>query len=556
MDGCYVLRVGENFKPEPVEPIMTSIFKQYERVLIESLITSFGLDFIVKDQHGGSVDTIFNVRQIGKDGRMTYKNTLNQQAYENSVPYDKSVAAEYRSDLRFKLKGAKVKKEKVAGDLIDAYTGERISRNANVDIDHVKSIKEIHEDSGRILAEISGLHLANSDENLQATDRSINRSKKEKSVDEYCKWLEKTHPERSAELAKLRGKETLTDEDRKRLHKYEQLALVKQEEMKRCDARARKSYEAKLAKAYYTSPKFAKDLALAAGNTSVCMGARQALGFVFAEVWFTVKEEFKKNENKRSFDLRNFLTALGNGLQRGFKNAEKKYKELFSRFLDGAISGALSSLTTTLCNIFFTTAKNVVRIIRQSYASLVEAAKVLFINPQNYAFGERMRAVVKIIATGASIVVGVFARDAVDKPPINTIPVIKDIVPEFCGAFVTGILSCTLLYVLDKNESINKLVRVLDDIPTIEKEIDYYRRQANYFEQYAAQIMNIDLNTFKNETALYNSVAANIVNAKTESELRKILMNAIQTLGITIPWEGHEDFNTFMQAKNTCLVFR
>ena len=53
----------QDYNPSPNEPIMQSIFQQYERVLVESLITSFGLDFIVKDQHGGDVDTIFNVRK-------------------------------------------------------------------------------------------------------------------------------------------------------------------------------------------------------------------------------------------------------------------------------------------------------------------------------------------------------------------------------------------------------------------------------------------------------------------------------------------------------------
>ncbi len=556
MAGSYVLSVGANFNPEPVEPIMTSIFKQYERVLVESLITSFGLDFILKDRHGGSVDTIYNVRQIGKDRRIKYKNEHNQKAYENRVVYNKSVGATYRSDEYYKSKGAQAKNKKIVGALIDDYSGEKLSRNAKVDVEHVMSIKEIHEDSGRVLAEIDGLHLANSDENLRVTDRSINRSKNDKTVDEYCKWLEKTNHARSAELEKLKNKEKLTDKERAKLHKYEQLALIKQGEMKKHDAIARKSYEAKLAQAYYTSPKFAKDLGLAAVNTSVRMGVRQALGFVFAEMWFAVKEEFKKSEIQGDFDLSNFLKALGNGLKKGYENAKKKYTELFSCFFDGAVSGVLSSITTTLCNIFFTTAKNVVRIIRQSYASLVEAAKILFINPHNYTFGERMRAVVKIIATGASIVMGTLVREAIDKTPINTMPVIKDIVPEFCGAFATGILSCTLLYVLDKNEIINKLVCTLDNIPTIEKEIDYYRQQADYFGKYAAQLMNIDLDTFKNETALYNSVAANIVNAKTEYELKNILMNATHILGINIPWEGHTDFNAYMNDKSVCAVFK
>ena len=52
-----------------------SIFQQYEKVIIDSLITSFGLDFIIQDQHGGDVDTIHNVRQIGVDELMKYKNS-------------------------------------------------------------------------------------------------------------------------------------------------------------------------------------------------------------------------------------------------------------------------------------------------------------------------------------------------------------------------------------------------------------------------------------------------------------------------------------------------
>lgn len=67
MNNCYVLATGSDFYPEPDDNIMTSIFKQYESVIIESIITSFGLDFLVKDRHGGDVDTIHNVRQIGKD---------------------------------------------------------------------------------------------------------------------------------------------------------------------------------------------------------------------------------------------------------------------------------------------------------------------------------------------------------------------------------------------------------------------------------------------------------------------------------------------------------
>lgn len=553
MTGSFAIQSNNGFSPEPEDNVMDSIFKQYERVIIESLISSFGLDFLVKDQHGGDVDTIHNVRQIGKDEDMTYKNDLNKNAYQNHGTYDKSVKAQYDSDPRFTSINGEFKKQKIDGTLKDAYTGKTIPRNGNVDLDHVISTKEIHDDRGRVLAGISGLDLANSKENLQPTDRSINRSMKEKSIDEYCNWLNATEPQRAAELKKLRAKDKgdLTDKERATLHKYEQQALVNQDKMKKSDAIARKSYDAKLAKAYYTSPQFAKDVTFAAGNVGVRMGLRQALGFVFAEMWFAVKEEFEKVG--KEFDFGKLFTAIGNGIKRGFENAKAKYKELFEKFKEGAIAGALSSLTTTLCNIFFTTAKNVVKVIRQSYASVVQAGKVLFINPDNLPFGERIRAIVKILATGASVVAGSLVVEALSKTPIAGIPIIGDIIQTFCGALVTGILSCTLLYYFDRSETMNKLVRALNSIHTIDTEVDYFYRQAEYFEKYAAELMSIDFDKFKEETLMYSNIASDLTESKNEDELNTLLKKALNLIGAPIPWEG--DFDNFMNDKNLTLVF-
>ena len=52
----YVYAVGNGFIVDPEESVRDSIFQQYERVLVESLITSFGLDFLVHDRVGGDVE--------------------------------------------------------------------------------------------------------------------------------------------------------------------------------------------------------------------------------------------------------------------------------------------------------------------------------------------------------------------------------------------------------------------------------------------------------------------------------------------------------------------
>lgn len=520
MSGVYAADVGKDFYPDPSEPVLKSIFQQYEQVLVESLITSFGLDFLIKDQHGGDVDTIHNVRRIGQDEQMTYKNSANQSAYENLEIYNSS---KYHRDAGYIAKNREIKAQRKEGSLVDAYTGEKIARDGKSDLDHVISAKEIHDDRGRVLAGIKGTDLANCEENLQATNPHTNRTKKADSMDEF---LDKYGDE-------------YTEDQKSNMHQI--------------DAAARKSYESKLGKAYYTSPRFVKDLTVTAGNVSVRMGARQALGLVFAEMWFAVKEEFQNVGEK--FNLGDFFTSLGRGIKVGFERAKRKYDELFSRFLSGAVAGALASLTTKLCNFFFSTAKNVVRIIRQSYASLVEAGKVLFINPDNYTFGDRMRAVVKILSIGASIVVGVIVSDAVGKTGIASIPVLGEAVQTFCGTFVTGIMSCTLLYFFDRSEIIRKLVKALDGLHTIETEIDYYRRQADYFEKYAAQLMEIDLEQFQQEAALCNSIASDIEHAKTEKDLNIILRKALKDIGGILPWDEQKSFNDFMKDRSACLIF-
>ena len=105
------------------------------------------------------------------------------------------------------------------------------------------------------------------------------------------------------------------------------------------------------------------------------MGARQAIGFVFVEIWMASKEELQAMP--AGSELNTKLESVATGVKKGVERAKEKYKDILAQFGEGFISGAFASLTTTICNIFFTTAKNLVKCIRQIYASVVEAGKVL-----------------------------------------------------------------------------------------------------------------------------------------------------------------------------------
>lgn len=527
MVNSYAANIGKNYNPDPNENIFDSIFREYEYVIFESIISSFGLDFIVKDRHGGDVDTIHNVRQIGNDPYMNYKNNANEKAYENQEDYVSYVY--HGGNKQYRKKISDTRKNAENGVITDEYTGKDIafskaaSNELKVSLDHVIAAKEIHDDRGRVLAELSGTDLANSPENLKFTNLHLNESINVTQIPEYIE----NHPELSEET---------------------------KNNMMTAYNNARKSYETKLARAYYTSPKFIKDSASAAGKLGVQMGLRQVLGFFFANVWCAIREEFEKAELEwnLNLDLGDFFKAIGNGAKRGFE--ETMSIDGFKKFIDGGIAGILSSLTTTICNIFFTTAKNVVKIIRQSYASIVQAAEVLLINPDGYLFGDRMLAAAKIIATGASIVVGSTVSIALEGTVVGQVPVVGDIVQTFLGSLVTGVMSCTLLLFLDRSKTSQKLVDFLNRMDKgIDMELAYIKQQAKFFENYAAELMNIDIETFQTEVSVYSDFTDELLKCNDAESLNHVLKSMTDKLGIKLPWTG--DFDEFMSNRNNTLVF-
>ena len=562
MIDSFVKQINNDYDVET--NVYNSIFKQYERVVVQSLITSFGLDFLINryvDQHGGNVDTIHSVRQIGKDPQMSYKNTQNEKEYNNRGGYDNKT---YHSDSRFTSVKANARQDyNENGTLIkDVYTGKdleytkasAVPNDLLVELDHVIECKSIHEDRGRVLSGLNGIDLANSDENFAWTNKSLNasmgswaRQENERWKNEYGCDAPLLEVDMEAYFRKGGFDNYLKNHPEVNIDDPE----ATKERMLEQYRKSRKAYNAKINQAYYTSPAFFKDAAKAAGIVGITMGLRQTLGLFFSEIWFAVRDEIKRCKE----DGQALFNKIATGVKKGWENAKLKYKELWHKFIEGTISGVLSSLTTTLCNIFFTTAKNVVRIIRQSWASLVEATKILLFNPDFLPFGERFRAAAKIIATGASVVVGSMVGDLIAKTGVATIPVVGDIVQTFCGTLVSGILSCSLLYLLDRNSTVNKIVQVLNSIPTVDDVVVYYQTQGRLLEEYCAKLMDIDLAAFQKETQSYSKAVSILENVTNQQELNSALQIIYKKLDIKLPFGDHEGMGPFMADPNSKLIF-
>lgn len=269
------------------QTVFSEMWKAYRGVILHSIVTSFGLDFIVQDQHGGDVDTIHSVRETGQ-----YKNARNAAAYEARGEYDR-VAYHHNDAYDSTVRAARdshafFDDAYVPGNRIYYGKASGLGTDRKANLDHVIAAHEIHEDRGRVLAGKDGVELANTASNLQFTNEHLNKSMGDMTIEEYIQWRED------------RG-EPLPDD------------VVAQ--MREKDSAARKEYERSIAEAYYASDRFIIDAGVAAAKRGLEMGARQAIGFVFIEIWCACEDEIKALPSGVSFS--DCMKAVATGIQKG-----------------------------------------------------------------------------------------------------------------------------------------------------------------------------------------------------------------------------------------------
>lgn len=539
------------------------LLKQYEGVLIKSLITSFGLDLLfIQDRHGGDVDTIHNVRAAHNgDTRFDgYANKQNQINYDLNGNYDKKKSSKYHSDPNYIAQNRTGSIQKKQGTLVDVYTGKTVARNADIDLDHVISAKEIQNDPGRVLAGLDGVTLANQSTNLKHTNRSINRSKGAKTTQEFTSLLNEKRAERQGRIIELKSQSQLNDRDRKELNKLTQLESVDAKKMENAEKIAREHYDQQISKEYYSSSKFLNDTIQASYKLGFNMGIKQALGIILAEVIILIKKEIPQlvKTMKNEFKLGLFFQKISEIIKQAFINVQTKYKEIIQGFANGVLSGILASLVTTLINIFVTSAKHVVKIIRESLSTIVEALNILIINPDNLPYGEVLKTVAILLSTGMSVILGTIVTEAMSKIPALNIPIIGEVLTTFIGASVTGLMSVSLLYYIENSKQIKKIVDWLNQFKSsFDHKLDYFKKVHAALIAYVAELENIDLDYFKLQVEMTNEIANQIEHTTSDQEINSTLSNIVEKYNVYLAYDGTiGGLDDFMDDSNTILEFK
>lgn len=519
--------------------------EELNQTFIKSLTTTFGLDFmLLEDKTGGDVDTVHNARQ------KIYATEQEKQRYENRGDYD---SHEYHSHSNYIERGRKDKAAQQRGELHDPYRDTEFSAGENRNLDHIISAHEIHDDPGRVLAEISGADLANKDYNLTSTTETINKSKKDLSVQEFLDKLpekiEKRKQDIAAKKEKLESmpestpeernkKRQLEDEIRKGEERLQELESVDPDAMREADKKARAAYEWEINVTYYTSSKFLKNTSLAALNQGVRMGTRQALGIVLAEVWFELKEQLPKiyEQCKENFDLQKFLKKIGDAIANIWQRVKRRFSDLLESFKDGAIGGIFSSLSTTVMNIFMTSTKLIGKLLRETWNSLVQAAKLLFFNPGSLSPGDLLREVLKILSFAAATFAGTMIHHQL--AALASIP-FGDLLASFLSAFATGLMTVGMTFVLEHSAFMQKVWDFLNNLKSKYKKIlEHYQEINAELDRYLLELAKIEFNLNPAELSAF----ADELTVRDEEQRRIILNREIARRNIELPFEsGNND---------------
>lgn len=426
-DGNKILTALKNeFHSGRVDDVISEL----GRGVFAAIAGPFGLGkaLSVYDKVGGNVTTVNNANNgvyasdEDRYDRKKYDRSKNSQGKRFAGSSQKSVGAKFTVSMMDEDE-----------NVTDAYTG-RQQKATTTSPDHIESLSQFHKDGGFMIDAARKADFATDTENLALTDQSINKSMRDF---EKREWLDKKR-EDGASNAEYYG--------------------VKRERVEAELVRASKAKEKHLPDAKEKAEYYMAETAKTGVSEGAKMGFQQAVGVLLVEFFSSsiveIKDLFKNGlEGKRLIDeLKIRLGRVAKGL------IEKK-NDLFSQFSGGFLSGLLSNLVTTIVNMFVTTGKRVVRMIREGVMSLVHAVKIMIFPPEGMKFSEVMHESTKLVFAGGVVVAGVLLEEAVEKV-LAGFPVLTPVSAMMTAAIVgslTAVAAALVVYLVDKMDVFNAI---------------------------------------------------------------------------------------------------
>lgn len=431
---------------------MNSLQKEYSQGEAENLIElckdnvmttivgQFGLaSLFVEAKDGGSVTTTHNFE------KGVTANKDDEARYQDWHHVTKEGGFKERRPLYDKRKDELRNQDKMAGTKIvkDEYTGDSISIK-RADVDHVISAKEIETDSAGhlFMNQEDRVKMGTDDVNLAYTKDKANRSKGSKKMED---WLDK------------KDEEGRTNEERFGIDRERALAK---------DKAARKHMSKTINKAAFK--KYSKELLATGGKDAAKMAAYSAVGVIMHDLSLAVVEELKyilKNRGNKTFKelFRHFKEKMAEVCDA----LKKKWKDIVAGSLEAGVVAFLSNIVVFIINIFATTLKKIVSMIRAGFVSLCQAIKLMVHHPEDMTQDEANYQAIKILTAGLIGALSLGLSASIEKflqaipglQPIMMFPIpsfggeprtVSDIIAVTLSAVVGGLVTTIVLYYMDR----------------------------------------------------------------------------------------------------------
>lgn len=426
----------ESIKKQIGEIKIETVLENCKEMVIANLCTKFAVNSLIagSDKDGGSVTTLHNAK------KQVFANEQDKaqfnRAYDSYTYHGRNRG--YR-DRKTELEGLSSQ-----GTLYDDYTGKNISgrnfvvdKNGNTykqnrfDVEHFNSAKRIHDnDEVRFaMTEEQSANLANNPKNLGATAAPINRSKGDKDFDEW----------KDTERADFDNK------------KNSELYGID------CELADKKIKESKefIKKEVFKAEvkKYSKELAttsLSVGGKTFLYSAIGQISLEFIKAAFGALIEAFKNRHTKN--LSEILDIFKSRISEAVAQIKSNWKEILANSFEGALMNFLNNLLVFAINMFATTLKNVVSLIRTGFTTLCSAIKLITNPPKDMTEDERNDAICKILVFGMSELTAFALSESIENL-VLTLGVPKNISDPLIypfTAFMGGIIAAVILGVMQK----------------------------------------------------------------------------------------------------------
>lgn len=428
--------------------------------VIDTITNQFGIaSLIINSQDGGNVTTIHNAQQKIYASK---KDEYNREVYEKGhyIPGENGKRGSWSGNSEGKTfsgnskrsVGSEFTKSQIDeyGYLTDAYTNQKVKASATSP-DHIESLSNFHKNGGYMLSDKEKCDFATDKNNLASTGRDINVSLKDK---DKLKWEEEKSGCRDVTNAEYYG--------------------VDKEKLKEAVERGKETAQTHLPTNSQKAKYYVKNLAASGLADAGKMAAYSALGIIMRDLVSGIMTEVRltfENRGKESF--KEILARFKKRLSKILYDLKSKWKDILEGSFEAGIIAFMSNIVVFVINLFFTTLKKIVSMIRAGFVSLCQAVKILTNPPEGMSKEDVHYEAFKVLTAGiigatslglsAAIEKGLQAIPGLQPLMMFHIPSFKkepktvsDVLSVILSSLAGGLITTIVLYFMDKSRAESK----------------------------------------------------------------------------------------------------